>query len=261
MKRSLSFFVMGGIVLVFFWACKVVAAEEKIYFASGAVRNILVELFTSDVSPTGNPALEWMTGLMAKESDGTLWKKVVPIAMHVHAWDIPGQKDTFGRPEYDERLLAYKKKWSAGRVYCPTVVTNGADWSGWSRQQPFQPETEVVGEHIADGTEKEGLFKVSFKPAKGGGADGFTIHGALVAFGLRSKPSEGKNRGKSLQHDFISLIYRANDLLLVRGGELTSSIELARPKGVRIQRYAAVFWVTKKGDVVPLQATGGYLPY
>jgi hypothetical protein len=259
MNKSLFFFAAGVLAAAFFWT-KTVFADERLLFASGQARSSFLELYTSDANANGNSAIEWMSTLKGKEFEGILWKKVVPIAFHVHSWDEPGQKDPFGRPENDQRLLAYKKKWGMNNVYCPTVAVNGVEWSGWSRQQPIPTETRVTGELVADGTKREGVFQVDFKPAKSLGAEKFTVHAAMVAFGLQSKPSEGRNRGKSLLHDFISLGHQTRDFHLNREGFLTSSVELARPKGLRIQKFAVIFWVTIKGDVLPIQATGGYLP-
>ena len=259
MKKRFILCGMSVLVAAFFISGVAIAVDERLIYKAGPLRNSLIELYTSDASPNGNPALEWMSSLKEKASEEILWKKVVPIALHAHVWDVSGYKDAFGRPAYDERLLAYKKKWNANNVYCPTMIVNGVEWSGWSRQQAVPPETKLAGTLLVDGTKREGYFEVSFEPDKLLRGQEFTAHAALVAFGLKSKPSDGKNRGKSLRHDFISMIYKTQDFRSSREG-LTTLVELSRPRGILVEKYAVVFWVTKKGDILPLQATGGYLP-
>ena len=235
-------------------------AKDEVVFKSGVSQNTFIELYTSDSNVNGNPVLEWMSDLKQKEASLGVWANVVAISMHVNLWDVPGYKDSFARKPFDERLLSFKKKWSARNVYCPTMIVNGVEWSGWSRGQPIPVQAEKkAGELVADGTKQEGAFEISFTPEGTLGEGPFTIHGTLVAFGLKSKPSEGKNRGKSLQHDFVVMLYRAQDLRLSYGKWITT-LELVRPKAMRAPKFAAVFWVTKKDDPQALQAVGGYLP-
>ncbi len=80
-----------------------------------------------------------------------------------------------------------------------------------------------------------------------------------MGFDLKSKPSEGDNRGKTLTHDFIALGYQEKPLKHYYG-VLTTDIELSPKKGVHAKDYAVVFWLTETGDILPIQTTGGYLP-
>jgi len=260
MKKSAHVFT-AVIFALFLFLAKTGLTDERIVFFSSTLQNTLLELYTSDANPNGNLAVEWMRDLKKEEaSQNVLWKRVIPIVMHVHLWDVPGYMDSFSLKEYDDRLLAYKKKWGAIKVYCPTMVVNGIEWAGWSKQQPIPLETVATGELYVDGTKRDGFYQVEFKPAKSLNVKEFTVHAALIAFGLKSKPSEGKNRGKLLQHDFICRIHRTQDLIPLSNGISSATMELARPKALSVQQYAVVFWVTKKGDPTPLQATGGYLP-
>lgn len=260
MKKIPFLFVAGVLGVTFFWT-NAALTDERIVFSSGTVQNTLLELYTSDANPNGNLALEWMSVLKNEQGpQSLLWKRVIPVAMHVRLWDVPGYADSFSRPEYDDRLLAHKKKWGASKVYCPTMVANGIEWSGWSKQQSVPLEGVATGELYVDGTKREGLYQVEFKPSKTLSVKELTVHTALIGFGLKSKPSEGKNRGKLLKHDFICMGSRTKDLVFQSNGILTASVELARPKGLSVQQYAIIFWVTKKNDPTPLQAAGGYLP-
>jgi len=244
------------VVFVFFSAPAF--AGERLVYKSGRAQNVFVELYTSDANPDCNEALRWMSSLNEGQYKSDLWWRFIPIAMHVHYWDVPGYRDTFARPTFDNFLLQYKRKWNSRYVFAPTVVVNGTEWGGWSRGQGI-PETlpKETGILKADGSKREGHYWVEFFPERTLTAEKWTVHAALLAFNLKSKPSEGDNRGKILAHDFVALSYRESPLKLYYG-TFSADIELAPTKGVRIEQYAVVFWVTETGDLLPVQATGGY---
>ena len=235
-------------------------AKNDASFASERTRNTLVELYTSDASADCNPALQWMVSLRQNQKDAGLWEKVIPIAFHVPLWNIAGYKDAFGKKEFDSRILEYKKKWSVSNVYCPTMIVNGVEWSGWARSQPIPvPVDKNNGVLLADGSKKEDVYEITFKPSKEFEGETFIVYGAMVAFGLKTTPSEGKNRGKVLNQDFTCLLFRSKDFHLSYG-DWVSTLELSRPKGLRAQKLGVVFWVTRTNDVRPVQVVGGYLP-
>lgn len=234
------------------------SGADNTVFQAGPARNTLVQLFTSDASVHCNPALEWMT---RQTTDPQLWKSFVPVVMHVNAWDVDGFKDTMARPEFNRLLDGYRASWKVASVYAPTVAANGVEWSGWSRgQEPPSSRDESTGVLLVRVTgEEPGHFSVSFKPAAGYEKGLYELHSCLLAFGQRSKPADGRNRGKSLQHDFLARQYNAQEFRTVRES-LAAVVELSLPKNARGQKFGVAFWVTKKGGSVPLQATGGFLP-
>ena len=240
-------------------AAPVFAGDERLYFKSERTQNTLVELYTSDLNAGCNAALEWMSS-QEKNPPAGLWKKFVPLAMHVSYWDVPGGRDGFAKKTFDDFLLSYKKLWKVSRVYAPTVVVNGTEWGGWSHGQDIpQAPPNDVGVLSADGRKREDHFLVEFIPSKKIEADGLTVHAALLGFGLASKPSEGENRGTALKHDFIVLSYMEQSFRLSYG-VLTTDLEISVKKALRAKKYAVVFWVTPGQDMRPIQATGGYLP-
>ena len=259
MRHLLSYAILIVLALGIPTARAEEAASSPLIFQSGPLQNTTVHLFTSDGNANCNPAVEWLNARKEPGAHPELWRQVVPVAFHVKLWDIPGYKDAFARTEFDEMLLAYKKKWSAQKVYAPTVVVNGVEWSGWARSQDIPLEaSRRTGILAADGTKRENIFEVTFKPEPSFEAGDLELHGVLMAFGLQSRPTEGKNRGKALTHDFVPLVYKKtvfrNSL-----GNLIASVDLPRTKGIRVQRYAAAFWITRVGDPLPLQATGNFL--
>ncbi len=245
--------------LVLIACCRPAFAEDSLVFRSGRAQNTLVELYTSDVSVECNAALEWMSRLAAAKPE-RLWKRFVPVAMHVSYWDVPGARDTFAKKTFDDFLLRYKGLWGAARLYAPTVAVDGVEWGGWGQGRDV-PEAlpKEAGILTADGSKRQDHFLVEFIPARKIDAEGLTVHAALLGFGVESRPSEGGNRGRVLKHDFVVLSYKAQAFRLSYG-VLSSDFEMPRRKAARAKKYAVAFWVTPTGDSRPIQAAGGYLP-
>jgi hypothetical protein len=220
----------------------------------------MVQLFVSDGRPECNPALEWATLQAAKDPQTVLWKTFVPVSMHVGRWDGAGFKDVIAKKEFDAMLEDYTRIWKASNAYAPTVAANGVEWSGWSRGQdpPSDPSKKTGVLTVRAGTDP-GVYLAMFRPEEALKGAEFTLHAALLGFGQKSKPAEGKNRGRILRHDFVARQYRTQTFSGAREGPL-ARLEIPIPKVVRPgERYALAFWVTKKDEPAPLQATGGFL--
>ena len=257
--------MLYAFLTIFFLLLSPAVSSEDLVFQSGPAQNTLVILFTSDAAVACNPALDWMSAQKDKDVGGGLWSRFVPIALHVKHWDAMGYRDAFAKNEFEEILLAHQKFWGATNVYAPTVVANGVEWSGWSRQQEVpsdrDKQTGTLVIQTSDSTPGVYKFSAEFNPSKILESESFTLHASLVAFGLSSKPSEGRNRGKVLKQDFIATLYRNQDFSKGRTS-LEASVEIPMPKirSAQPARYGMVFWVTKKNGIVPLQTTGGLLP-
>ncbi len=232
--------------------------RKALRLEAGPERTLFIQLFTSNAEPSCNAALKWMSSL--KQGNPGLWKIFVPVAMHVRQWDSGGYHDAFAKNEFDEFLKNLARQWGSGRTYTPTVAVNGTEWSGWSRGQDILPDSRRAGFLKTDGTRLPDTFDIFFEPdlTINRGA-GFEAHGALLAFELQSRPSDGKNKGSVLIHDFICLAHVAAPMRSETKGWKVS-LNLAKPKTIRIQKCAVAFWITEPGSPIALQATGGFLP-
>ncbi len=236
--------------------------KKAMKFSTGPEAVSIVHFFTSDADPNANNALKWMTSLLSESSQPGLWKILFPVALHVRLADGKGHKDAFAKDDFDEMAKNYAKIWGAKRLYIPTVTVHGIEWSGWSRGQAIPPPAadKKPGVLEADGTDKKGFFNVTFTTnADSTPAGDLELHAALLGFGLQSRPSDGKNRGNLLQHDFIPVLYKRM-ILKTENNARRAVMELQRPRGMRASKYAVVFWVTQQENPIPLQATGGFLP-
>lgn len=234
--------------------------EERLIFQTEKAQNTFIELYTSDANAACNNALSWMSRLKTSGDSAGLWKRIVPVAMHVDYWDELGHKDTFAQKPFNEFLLRYKRKWAASKVYAPTLVVNGTEWNGWSRGQDIPAGLpRDVGMLKVDGSKREFHYLVAFVPEKAVDTGDLVVHGVLLAFNAKSKPFEGENRGRLLNHDFVAIAYRKQPLKLSYGIQV-ADIELPSKKGAKPGQYAVAFWVTRQYDNQAIQATGGYLP-
>jgi hypothetical protein len=98
---------------------------------------------------------------------------------------------------------------------------------------------------------------VNFAPEKNESAN-YELHTALLAGGIVSDVKAGENSGRQLNHDFAVVN-------LVQVG-MTTSNGVAKGKFILDPaRFAAgktsalTVWVTRAGELEPLQATGGWL--
>ena len=228
-------------------------AQPALRFQSAPGRTALVELYTSEGCSSCPPAEDWLNRL--KDSPG-LWKDFVPVAFHVDYWNSPGWKDRLSSPDFSERQRDYAQLWQAENIYTPCFVLNGAEWHGWlGRREPPAPDGEA-GVLVVKSTATN-RWNATFAPANPVPGN-FQIHAALLACDVDSQVTGGENRGRSLRHEFAAL-----DLVSIG---MTTSNGIAHGKFILdTSRYASekalaiAAWITRPGELTPIQATGGWL--
>lgn len=99
-------------------AAGAIAAGAAGRVKAGTVRPAIVELFTSQGCSSCPPA-EAAIGKVADRPD------VIALSFNVTYWDHLGWKDTFARPEFTDRQVAYAKALGQGAPYTPEVVAGG----------------------------------------------------------------------------------------------------------------------------------------
>jgi hypothetical protein len=212
----------------------------------------LVELYTSEGCSSCPPADQWLTAL--RDSPG-LWKQFVPVAFHVDYWNGLGWTDRFANKAFTQREYALAATWKSESVYTPCFVRDGAEWKA---QKNPQAGTAPAGGKLTLQVEDAGRGHAEFTPGKAGSPAEYTLHVALLGSGFTSRVTAGENRGEILRHDFVALGLVDTDLRSANG---TASADLALPASVLkdVPRRAVAAWVTRRGSLVPLQATGGWL--
>lgn len=228
------------------------SAEQQ--FTSGEARVALLELFTSEGCSSCPPAERWLGGL--RDSPG-LWREFVPMAFHVNYWDRLGWSDRFASREATSRQSAYSARWGSRSVYTPCFVRDGKEW------RPDQSLLAHSGEKagvlsVRLGADRMG--RVTFSPAHIPTVrENFEVQVALLGSGFTSRVTAGENRGETLRHEFVVLALAAHPLVTDARGIHRAEFALPSGKITDAPRSAVAFCVVRRGELVTLQATGGWL--
>lgn len=108
----------------------------------------------------------------------------------------------------------------------------------------------------------DGSCRVSFSPAGSAAVDrkrDWEIHVAVLGNDISSRVTAGENRGETLQHAFVALALSEHLLAPTPGGALEATFPLPASSVTGVPRRALAAWVTRRGELVPIQAAGGWL--
>jgi hypothetical protein len=217
-------------------------AAAPLKFSSGPARTHLIELYSSEGCSSCPPAEAWLGGL--RDAPG-LWRDFVPVAFHVVYWDQLGWRDRFASKEFTARQYAYSAAWGSDTVYTPGFVLDGAEW----RRSGNPPSAAGKAGQLAVEYADDGVCHVKFA-----GSGDYEVHVALLGGGIVSGVKAGENEGRTLHHEFVALALAAAPL---RAGEAELKLPRSADKGVT--RHALAVWITRRGDPIPVQATGGWV--
>jgi len=232
------------------------AAAHPAKFSSGPSQVALIELYTSEGCSSCPPADRWLAKL--RDEPG-LWREFVPMEFHVTFWDSLGWKDRLSRSDYTDREHAYASAWGASNVYTPCFVRNGSEWKP-SAGTP-QSAASKVGELSVE-VGDDGVCRAKYLSAVNAGDVPliFEIHLAVLAGGISSKVTAGENRGTTLEHEFVVLGMTDETLTPDEaGGGLRATIAVPKISEPKPPRRALAVWVTRFGELAPIQSTGGWL--
>ncbi len=227
-----------------FILCLLVAplAAAPWHFASGSTRTGLLELYTSEGCSSCPPAESAVAELRTAPG---LWRDFVPVAFHVAYWDRLGWRDGFATRLFTDRQYAYAAQWRSESVYTPEFVFNGAEW----RRGTSVPAASGSAGVLTVDCAADGTLRVQFAPP-----GDYEVHVARLGGGIASVVRAGENAGRTLHHEFVAL--QLLDAPLANGAAVLQ-LPLAATPGVA--RTALAVWVTRRGELAPLQATGGWL--
>jgi hypothetical protein len=230
-----------------------VCGAEPLRFASGPARVALIELYTSEGCSSCPPAERW---LGARRDDPGLWKNFVPVAFHVDYWNRLGWPDRFSTREFTQRQSALAAGWASDSVYTPCFARDGAEWRPAGEATVRRDPGAAAGTLaiVIDGAK----VRAEFTPAAARAKESFELHVALLGGGLVSKVTAGENSGTTLRQEFVALALATHPLAAdgaVHGAEF--ALPSSAMKDAARRSLAA--WVTRRGELVPVQAVGGWL--
>ena len=166
---------------------------------TGAARNVLLELYTSEGCDSCPPADRRLSGY---KDTGAYAGRLVPLAFHVDYWDRLGWADRFASPQYTQRQYAMAGLARSRLVYTPQFLRNGRDWR--SAASPLdgigetRPGASIVLELGAPGA---GPLTIGGEVSAASAAAETYV--ALYENNLESQVRAGENSGKTLRHDFV----------------------------------------------------------
>jgi hypothetical protein len=220
-------------------------ADEKIILSSTERQTTLMELYVSQGCSSCPPAQDWLNGFV---DDPQLWKDIIPVVFHVDYWDGLGWKDPFASREFTHRQRHYKAADRIASIYTPGFVVNGKEWRGWFEQQAFQPQGMKAGQLIAQ--VQSGRLEVFYETTP----ETLFLNVALLGFDLKTQVTRGENRNRELKEHFVVL---AHETHVSGNGHWSVAIPGIPIKGEG--RHALALWISREGDLTPLQATGGWI--
>lgn len=228
--------------------CSLLAARaDTPAFTSDVRRTHLLELYSSEGCSSCPPAEAWLGELRTAPG---LWRDFVPVALHVNYWDRLGWRDRFASRAHTDRAYRYAAAWRRGNVYTPCFVLDGAEAGARGPATGLQAATDRSGVLTARLT-GDGRVEVDFAAAAPGD---YAVTVALLGGGIVSPVRAGENGGRTLRHEFVALALAEAPL---PAGHAVVRLAAAAPAGV--PRRALAVWVTRRGELAPVQATGGWL--
>lgn len=244
--------ILLGLSLMIVWSAR--AQTSGITFQSAPEQTALLELYTSEGCSSCPPAESWLARLTRSPR---LWKEFVPLAFHVDYWDYLGWRDRWSSETFSDRQRAHARRWDSERIYTPGFVLNGQEWRNWSERMDGPPTGRKPSGVLTINSADTNRWAVSFAPATPA-AGKYEVHASLLAGGLSSNVTAGENQGRRLEHDFVVLAL-ANGTLTNRNGTIKGACNLDARRKDSVSDLAMAVWVTRAGELEPLQATGGSL--
>lgn len=235
------------------WAVALAARAGERRFSSGPARTSLIELYTSEGCSSCPPAERWLGGL--RDQPG-LWRDFVPIEFHVNYWDRLGWPDRFATKEFTQRQYAHAAGWAGGSVYTPCFVRDGLEWHAG---QDLRPVAGAAVGTLVIVLGEDDRCRVEFIPVEtAANRTTYEVHVAWLAGDVTSRVTAGENRGETLRHEFVALTLTSHDLAATTGVP-RAEFSLPRPTAGVAPRRALAAWVTRRGELAAVQATGGWV--
>ena len=226
------------------------ALSSELQLSSSKQQTQLIELYTSEGCSSCPPADQWLSQFVEHKE---LWRKFIPIAIHVDYWDSLGWPDRFASPKNTLRQYTHKQQDNIRQVYTPGFVVNGEEWRGWYSGRSLKSKNVKPGVLSIDINENR--YTARFEP-EGNTVSEQSLYVAILGFGLTTPVRAGENKGELLNHDFVMLALKKQEGKNNRWqGELP-----AIPEGIEneAKQLAIVAWVSHSPLIVPVQSVAGW---
>jgi len=229
-------------------------------FTSGTERVQLIELYSSQGCSSCPAAESWLGEWVDSDE---LWTRRVPLNFHVDYWDRLGWPDPYASADHTERQQRYARLLGMPAPYTPGFILDGREWRGFFSRAPLpDPPVGMPGVLRATRTASELAFdyvpRADTRDESAPDASELVFHAALLGIGLCDRIPAGENRGRQLRQDFVVLAQSSVRARRDSDG-FHGELRLPDSRGFEPLRFALALWVTERGGLRPLQATGGWL--
>jgi hypothetical protein len=235
--------ILWGLSLIFL---PLAGAETGVY-RSGEKQVQLIELYSSESCSSCPPADEWISSLKNKAG---LYKSFIPVVFHVDYWNHLDWKDPFSSHEMTQRQEALSQQEPKHGVYTPGFLINGKEWRGKNIPEssiPSQINLILKKEPQFNFSTQVIFNKEEYKNKK------YILRLAILGMNIRTHILAGENKGRDLIHDFIILDWKSQEL----DSHGKNKFHFNKPQ--QNSSLVVVAWIEEKGNLSPLQATGGAL--
>lgn len=230
------------------------APAATCHAATGAQRNVLIELYTSEGCSSCPPADRWFAGLAHAANP----EHLSLLAFHVDYWDSIGWPDRFGNHAFSVRQGDRVRAVTGGStVYTPQVMLDervGFPWSSTSAlvpairaivAQPSQLSLDVDAKRTGDG------FDVALRalPRAAASLPEGSLYLALYENGLSTQVGAGENRGELLHHERV--VRRLLGPYPLAGAQWSRNLHVTSPGDAQAGQLGLTAFVqTTKGDTL-----------
>lgn len=226
-------------------ALSVVAlSAQELHFKSTQDKTMLIELYSSEGCSSCPSAEKWLNTFTTNPA---VFKTVIPLAFHVSYWNRLGWSDVFAKSSFDNRQRDYRSMGHTSSVYTPQFVVNAQEWRGWFEGTPLSLPEQKSG--ILEASIDKEHVTINYQDS----TKNYTLHSALLGFGLVSQVKNGENGGRTLEHDFVVLEHKSESFN--KGHKVSTKLS----SKVVAKRYAYVVWLSEPDTGAIIQATGGWL--
>ena len=219
-------------------------SEAEVEVKSGATRQCVLELYTSDGCSSCPPAERFISNLKSQVG-------VTILSFHVDYWDYLGWPDAYGSVTFSSRQRDIVQ-WTRQRsCYTPQILVDMKDTPSWGklRAQDLSANRPAASVDIVL-TRKGAAIDATVTP-KGGAPTRLAAYWAVTQNNLTQDIKKGENRGLKLSHDFVVRQYAP--VTEFRGTQKTSLNVLA---DLMKDGCIANLVVFDPATGVPLQALG-----
>jgi len=239
------------ILLSVMWFTNTAAADSfgSKQFSSGIEQNSLIELYTSEGCSSCPPAEKYLNSF---KSHNELWEKYIPVAFHVDYWNYLGWQDRYAHPDFSQRQSLYAKYRNLKTVYTPAFVVNGQSW----RKNLFfnqTPDASNKQTGILNVTLNDAQLMADFKTINPK-SETLILNIAVLGMNLTTEIKAGENEGNHAEHEFVVIGFKT-----VSSTDAHWNTALPELYYDNVQIYALAVWVSRQGELTPLQAVGGNL--